>query len=263
MQLRAPELPADWAMAGSQGSPHCTAKTAEIRSLMEHLQAQVPEFRRKQALAFPVAGVLALVAMALFSGVRHGPQDLADYAATLSQGQLRALQFRCVPGTRRVRGPKTSTFERVLAAVDAAAVERVLLLWQDQVLGPAQNALVLVDGKDIRHADVKIVNAVTEDGRWLGSTVIPKGTNEIPIAREQLAKLDLVDKIVVADAMHTQDETARQILWEGGGDYLFTVKANQKELVGTLETLLAKQRFSPSTDAADPCLYPGAQSGPA
>ena len=34
-----------------------------------------------------MAGVLALIAVALFSGVRHGPQDLADSAATLSQNQ--------------------------------------------------------------------------------------------------------------------------------------------------------------------------------
>jgi hypothetical protein len=258
-RLRAPQLPAKWAVVEAQGVPRCTAKTVEIHSLMERLQAQVPEFRRRQALAYPVAGVMALTAMALFSGVRHGPQDLADYAATLSQNQLRALRFRCFPGTRRVRCPDKGTFERVLAAVDAAAVERVLLLWQDQVLGPAQNALVIIDGKDIRHADVKIVNAVSEHGRWLGSTIIPKGTNEIPVAREQLAKLGITGKIVVADALHTQVETARQILFEQGGDYVFTVKANQKELVKTLETLLAEQRFSPSTHAADPCLHPGTQ----
>jgi predicted transposase YbfD/YdcC len=39
--------------------------------------------------------------------------------------------------------------------------------------------------------------------------------------------LDLAGKIVLADALHTQVETAQQILFEQGGDYLLTVKANQ------------------------------------
>jgi len=261
-RLRAAQLPPQWAEVEARVSPRCTARQEEIGSLLERLEQDVPEFRRKQALGYPVAGLLALIAMALFSGVRHGPQDLADYAATLSQNQLRALRFRYVPGTRRVRCPQKTTFGRVLASVDAAAVERVLLLWQDQVLGCAQNGLVLIDGKDIRHADVKVVNAVSEHGRWLGSTVIPEKTNEIPVARQQLAKLDLVGKIVVADALHTQTETARQILFEGGGDYLFTVKANQKELVNTLETLLTEQRFSPSTHAEDARLHARTQLRP-
>ena len=33
---------------------------------------------------YPIAGMLALIAMAVFSGVTKGYEDLADYAATLS-----------------------------------------------------------------------------------------------------------------------------------------------------------------------------------
>ena len=77
-----------------KASPRCTAKAPQMRSLVEHLRAEVPEFRSKEALAYPLAGFLALIALAMFSGVRRGPQDLAEYAATLSQGQLRALGFR-------------------------------------------------------------------------------------------------------------------------------------------------------------------------
>jgi hypothetical protein len=207
--------------------------------------------------------VLALIALALFSGVRRGPQDLADYATTLSQGQLRALRFRCQPGTQRVRCPERTTFERVLAAVDAAAVERALLRWQEQVLGPVQDRLVIVDGKELRHAQVELVSAVSGTGRWLGTVAVAEGSNEIPAARTLLAKLDVTGKRVLADALHTQDQTAQQILYEGGGDYLLTVKANQKGLVATLEGLLREQSFSPSAHAADPRRHAGTQLQPA
>ena len=63
--------------------------------------------------------------------------------------------------------------------------------------------------------------------------------------------LDGTGKRVLADALHTQTETAPQILYEGGGDDLLTVKGNQQELVTTLEGLLTQRSFSPSTHAAD------------
>jgi hypothetical protein len=147
--------------------------------------------------------------------------------------------------TRRVRCPKKSVFERVLAQVDAQAVQRVLLLWQNQVLGPTQDELVIFDGKEIRHADVELVSAVNGQGVWLGSVSVKEKSNEIPAARELLPQLDLVNKIVLADAAHTQVKTTQQILFDGGGDYVLTAKDNQKELVKTLETLLAEQHFSP------------------
>jgi predicted transposase YbfD/YdcC len=207
--------------------------------------------------------MMALIAMAMFSGVTKGYDDLADYAATLSQGQLRALKFRLDPHTKRVRCPKRSSFAYVLGEVDSEPLEQVLLVWQEQVLGPVQDRLVILDGKQIRHADVESVSAVNGSGRWLGSTMVKEGSNEIPVAREQLAKLDIVGKLVLADAAHTQVKTVRQILYQQGGDYLLTAKKNQKDLFETLETLFTEQRFSPSTDPADSRAEPGEQPGTA
>ena len=49
-------------------------------------------------------------------------------------------------------------------------------------------------GTEIRHADVESVSAVSGKGLWLGSTLVKEGANEIPVAREQLAKLDVTGK---------------------------------------------------------------------
>jgi hypothetical protein len=260
VKLRAAQLPPEWAGVEAQAPPRCRAKAKEIASLREQLAA-VPEFRRKQALGYPLAGMLALIAMALFSGVVRGPEDLAQYAATLSQGQLRALNFRETPHTHRVRCPKASCFRQVLAGVDEAAVQRALLRWQEQVLGTNADPTVIVDGKTLRHAGLEVVNAVNGQGRWLGSKGVPAGTNEIPVARTLLENLDLNSKLTLADAAHTQTQTAKTVLFGGGGDYLLTVKENQKELCQTLATLLTEQSFSPSTDGADPRLHAGTQPG--
>src|SRR5207237_3781926 len=121
--------------------------------------------------------------------------------------------------TTRVRCPSESTFKRLLPRIDAAALERALLLWQQQLLGPSQDKLVIVDGKTLRHAHVELVSAVDGRGRWLGTVAVQQGSNEIPAARQMLAKVELTNKTALADALHTQLETAQQILFEGGGDY--------------------------------------------
>ena len=214
-----------------------------------------------KALAYPVAGLVALVVMAMATGVRKGPEDLALYADTLSQGQLRALRFRS-DKTGRVRCPKKTVFHTLLSTVDAAALERALLLWQNQLLGPAQDNLVLVDGKKMRGAGVEMVNATTGSGRFLGAVVTPDKTNEITAARTVLKGQDLAGKIVLADALHTNTPTAQQILYEQSGDYLLTVKGNQPDLQKTLSALFTDSAFSPSANPADACVDSGEQPGP-
>jgi hypothetical protein len=246
-KLRAAQLPESWATVEQKSAPRCREKPAAILSLVQHLEQVVPEFRRRQALTYPVAGMMALMVMAVFCGVVRGQRDLAAFARTLSQTQLRALKFRCVPRSLRREPPGETTFHRVLVAVDAVLLERGLLLWQEQMLGPAEDQTIAFDGKKLRHArGVELVSAFgVQSGRWLGSVCTEQKSNEIPAARVLLEKIEVVGKTVVADALHTQHDTARQIVFEGGGDYVFTVKDNQKGLHENMARLLAKQPFSP------------------
>jgi len=262
VRLRAPQLPPEWSAVEQRAAPHCNVRASEMRSLVETLRAEVAECRSPKALLYPIAGMLALIALAMFSGVRHGYQDLADYAASLSQGQLRALGFRRDKRSGRIRCPGVTPFRDVLTRVDAGAVQRALLLWQEQLLGPGQGPHVIVDGKTLRHAHVELVSAVDGHGRWLGTVAVQEGSNEIPAARQLLARLDLAGKISSGDAAHTQTETVQQILFEEGGDYALTVKNNQKQLVETLARLLTPTSFSPSAHAADSRPDAGTQPGP-
>jgi hypothetical protein len=188
--------------------------------------------------------------MAMATGVRRGPDDLADFADTLSQPQLRALHFRQDKRSGLHRCPKRTTFIRLLAGVDAAVLERILLQWQQQLTGPIQDQLVIVDGKKMRHAGVEMVNATNGKGQYLGGVITEAKSNEIPAARQLLARLDLGGKIVLADALHTQVETAQLVLYDKGADYLLTVKGNQSTLQTTLQDLFNKQVFPPTGQVA-------------
>ena len=58
--------------------------------------------------------------------------------------------------------------------------------------------------------------------------VAGKGS-EIPIAPKLLKCLDLREKVVMGDALHTQREVSIQIV-EAGGDYIWLAKGNQPQI---------------------------------
>jgi hypothetical protein len=48
----------EWAMVENAVAAHCTNTVKEISSLLESLRQQLPEFRRAQALGYPLAGMV-------------------------------------------------------------------------------------------------------------------------------------------------------------------------------------------------------------
>jgi predicted transposase YbfD/YdcC len=255
VRLRSQALPDAWAIVEAAVPVRCTVKSAAMKALTDHL-AQIPEYRSAHALAYPLCGMLALIAVATFCGVARGKKDLAAFAQTLTRSQLRALRFRTTPKGQG-RRPGVTTFFRILNQVDETAVERALLAWQDQILGPVPDRVFAVDGKALRHSQGgEVVSLIgTESGRWLGSVRTPDKSNEIPAARTLLERVnqrvDLSNKLVVLDALHTNQETARQVVQELGADYLLTVKANQGPLHERVGRLLQPSAFSPSGSDAD------------
>ncbi|MCZ7639769.1 MAG: hypothetical protein M5U12_29215 [Verrucomicrobia bacterium] len=71
----------------------------------------------------------------------------------------------------------------------------------------------------------------------------PKKENEIPAARRLLERLSLSGRLVSLDALHTQHQTAAQIVLGNGADYLFTLKANQEGLLKSAQTLVPSAFF--------------------
>ena len=70
-----------------------------------------------------------------------------------------------------------------------------------------------------------------------------KKENEIPAARRLLARLPITGRLVSLDALHTQHQTAGQVVLEAGADYLLTLKDNQPTLLETAQTLVPSAFF--------------------
>jgi Domain of unknown function (DUF4338)/DDE_Tnp_1-associated len=79
----------------------------------------------------------------------------------------------------------------------------------------------------------------------------PKKENEIPAARRLLARAQVVGRLISLDALHTQHQTAAQIVLENGADYLFTLKGNQEGLFQTAQTLMPSAFFPSGPEAAN------------
>jgi len=117
-----------------------------------------------------------------------------------------------------------------------------LLQIQRQLRGSTPQELVVMDGKEPNHGSgASILTAITMPSQhYLGSALVDKKTNEIPVAQQELIPpLDLEGRFVSLDALHTQDETARTVVLEAGAHYLLTVKDNQPTVRANIEKKVA------------------------
>ena len=138
----------------------------------------------------------------------------------------------------------------MLQASDTEVLDRFLGQWLLAQSDP--NDPLAVDGKTLRGARRKDASQVHllsaflhQQGVTVAQIEVGQKTNEIPEIKRLLDPLDIAGRVVTADAMHTQQETARYLVEEKGAHYLFTVKDNQKMLREDI-VALGNDDFSPS-----------------
>lgn len=237
--LRAPALPEPLAGQLTPLVPKCRIKAPALGSLWDRLHRRLPDSRSAEGLRHKQATILTLVLLALMCGVTGGYRELEDFAQGLNQGQRRRLRCWRHPRTGRYEVPDETTFLRVLKGLDPVHLGQLLVEWETDRCGWAQGGLLGLDGKAIRHGGQHLLGAVDlKSGRTLRLESVDEKTNEIPVAQRLLADWQLDGQVAVLDALHTQLETARLIVQSAGGDYLLTIKGNQKGLLQRAQTLL-------------------------
>jgi len=139
--------------------------------------------------------------------------------------------------------PKYVQFTNILGNIDSKQLNVAFIKWAQNLVGEVCGKTIAIDGKTIKCTVAKygkkgafhIVSAyVSELGLTIGQTMVEEKKNEIPAVRDLLELLDISGAIVVADALNCQKKTAKAIV-EKGGDYLLSVKKNQKNLYEDIE----------------------------
>lgn len=255
--LRGPNLPEACQACEQDRPPDCPQSPEELARMRNFFNG-LPEWRSRRC-PHQVGSLVAVTVCAMLCKVCLGQRDLAAFARNLTREQMKALGFPRDWSKRRHTyfAPSETTFARLLRHLDNQALQRELLRWLAQLLGKRDPTgdQVSVDGKELLNSQgAAVVSAYSvQSGRWLGSEPVAEDSNEIPAAQDLLRRVPLDGSLVTADAMHTQTETARIVVQEKGGDYLFTVKGNQKGVADNARKLYQNlaRGFSPSTHCAN------------
>ncbi|WP_328748136.1 ISAs1 family transposase [Streptomyces sp. NBC_00285] len=204
--------------------------------LLAELLAGIPDPRRRRGVRHPVGALIAVAVCAVLAGAR-GFTAIGEWARDAGSAALERL------GLERGRVDE-STLRRLFARLDADRLDAALGAWALARTALVEGRRVIaIDGKTLRGARgagssaPHLVAALAHgSGAVLGQVAVGEKSNEIPAARELLQLLDLDGVVVTMDALHTQHDTAT-LVTGAGGDYVLTVKANQKSLYAQLKTL--------------------------
>jgi hypothetical protein len=250
-RLRQARLPAELAVHEADLAGPCPFRAPALESLLDRLAA-LPDARRGHGLKHRQRFVLACAAVSTLMGA-CGYRAFENTCKKFTQRQLRALGCRRAAADGRYYPPSDTTFQRVLKKLDAARLATLVGGWlAAQEIGAL--ARLAVDGKVLRGSGrhdgkpLQLLSAVTHHLRLtLDQIPIAEKSNEIPALQPLLKRIaPPPGTLITADALHCQQESARFITQELGGDYLFGLKGNQSGILEKAQHLLAQQGFPPS-----------------
>ena len=249
--LSAPFLP-PW-LDGKEALVFCDLNAlplTEGEHSLQYVLARLQDPRKKRGIRHSQISVLLVAIAAMLSG-HLSFRAMGEWAKDLPASLLERLGCRRHPQTQVVLPPSEPTIRRTLQNVNADDLAQAVGQWfLDQKLLPGD--AISVDGKTLRGSrtpsdkPVRLLSAFVGSVRaTLAQIRIPDKTNEIPKIKPLLDPLDLSGHVVVADALHTQTETARWLVEDKGADYILTVKDNQPTLKDDIQSL-DFEAFSPS-----------------
>jgi len=249
-RLRQARLPEELAVYEAEVTGPCPFRAPALESLLERLGA-LPDARRGHGLRHRQRFVLACAAVATLMGA-CGYRAFENTCKKFTQRQLKALGAQLNEDDGRYDPPSDSTFQRALSRQDSGRFATLIGGWlAEQEIGAL--AQLAIDGKVLRGSGrpdgkpLPLLSALTYHLRLtLDQVPIEEKSNEIPALAPLLQKVQPPPgTLITADAMHCQQESARCITQEWGGDYLFGLKGNQSGILEKAQRLLTQQGFPP------------------
>ena len=212
-------------------------KIINVKHLMSYLK-RVKDRRKRRGIRYDLEIILVLFILAKLCG-QNKVYGIADWV------QQRSEYLTKVLGLNRKCLPHHSTYRRILTdEIDNDELEEIMSQYLAQLPRKGQDVVIAFDGKTVRGT----ITAQDKFGLHLLAAYLPgvlmqmvvekDKENEITVAPKLLECLDLRNKIVVGDAMHTQRQLSVQIV-NSGGDFVWIVKDNQANTRRAIEQLFS------------------------
>lgn len=215
-----------------------------INRFVSILDKGIADPRVKGKISYPLSEIIVLSFFATLGGAMTF-QDM-EVMCTCKQKYFRKF----IPLKAGI--PSHDTFNRVFSLIDMGEFNKALTDFIKESMDELRKVLripepqmvqLCVDGKEARgsgrqeDADGKVKRNIqtlhvysSYNGICLKSSQIEQKSNEIPMAQEVLATMDLRKTLVSFDAMNTQRQTIK-VIADQGGHYLGGLKGNQKTLL--------------------------------
>lgn len=185
-------------------------------TLVEYL-AQVPDFRRREGLRYPLPALLVMITMAIMSG-HYGYREIARFLKANRDELVAQLHLK------RKQMPSHVTIRTVLMKLDFEALNEAFQHWAQTHLQIASGHWVSVDAKAIRSTVTDYNNAyqdfvclvsafAQEQGTVLAmARYHNKDTSEVTVTRTLITAmveaLDLEGVVFTLDALHCKKNDA-------------------------------------------------------
>jgi predicted transposase YbfD/YdcC len=186
--------------------------------------------RKPKGLRYRLETILVVMVLAKICG-EDNPSGIAEWGKHRRELLCEALKLE------RKAMPHHSTYRRIAEEVICAEeLEHMLSeMWSAKRFFGKQ-VLLAIDGKVLRGTLDEEQNGVyllaaylPAEGLVLMEVETAGKGSEIPAAPKVLKSIDLREKVVMGDAMHTQRDVSIQIV-EAGGDYIWLAKGNQPQI---------------------------------
>lgn len=231
----------DYTELEPQQEAYRTGIIYDLKSLFA-LLLRVTDPRHARGKQYPLELLLVLILLAKLCG-ENTPSGIADWVAY----RIEALVAMKVLLTNKA--PCHMTYWWVLQLIlSPDEVERLLSEYHQSCLKTGTELVFSLDGKTVRgtipsgetRGTHLLSLYVPGQGLVLVEAKVDQKENEIVVAPEILKQVSLEGGIVIADAMHTQRETSKQVL-QAGGDYVWMVKGNQARTLWAIQKLFVHE----------------------
>jgi predicted transposase YbfD/YdcC len=210
----------------------------DLGSVYEGL-SKITDKRKARGKLYRLETILMIIVLAKLSG-EDNPTGIAEWGKYHREELVKLMQLK------RPQMPSVNTYRRILAEV--ACQEEIERMVGKYNQGGEHGEVYGLDGKAVRGMRKKdeerneyLLSVYdVKQGKVLAQVEVGCKENEISKAPKALECVEISQKVVTADAMHTQKALSGQIVRQGG-DYIFPVKENQASLYKNIQQLFAPE----------------------